>query len=288
MLLMDERTPIEALDVNGPYEFPNEIKPLQEFRDLALAARPDLKVAQQNLELAKSTYKLTVANGSTDPTWSVWTTHNPSFNNPYDYNTIGASVSFPIRLFDRNQGEKARTKLDITKNEDLVTGAAKRRARENLHEIRSCFPGRPDLGGHQRARKDDDVVLPCEIDDFQLEVRTRQEAGAGIQAAARRFQVHHRPRADDQVRVLARELLNDPAGSRNRHRHFGDRKPGGEDSLHREFGVFSGIETNGGKNPEWPDPIADRLSVHKPCDCGEASSDGGACGMCVLRITTSP
>jgi cobalt-zinc-cadmium efflux system outer membrane protein len=123
MLLMDDRTPIEALDVTGPFDFPNEIKRLQDFRDIALAARPDLKVAQQNLELAKSTYKLTVANGSTDPTWSLWTTHNPSFNNPYDYNTIGASVGFPIRLFDRNQGEKARTKLDIAKNEKLVDGA---------------------------------------------------------------------------------------------------------------------------------------------------------------------
>jgi outer membrane protein, heavy metal efflux system len=123
MLLMDQRTPIESLDVAGPYDFPNEIKPLQEFRDTALATRPDLRVAQQNLDLAKSTYKLTVANGSTDPTWSVWTTHNPSFNNPYDDNTIGASIGFPIRLFDRNQGEKARTKLDITRNEKLVDGA---------------------------------------------------------------------------------------------------------------------------------------------------------------------
>lgn len=123
MLLMDQRTPIESLDVTGPYDFPSEIKPLQEFRDTALAVRPDLRVAQQNLELAKSTYKLTVANGSTDPTWSVWTTHNPSFNNPYDDNTIGASIGFPIRLFDRNQGEKARTKLDITRNEKLVDGA---------------------------------------------------------------------------------------------------------------------------------------------------------------------
>ncbi len=123
MLLMDEQMPIEGLDVAGPFDFPNEIKPLPEFRDIAIGARPDLKVAEGNLDLAKSTYKLTVANGSTDPTWSVWTTHNPSFANPYDYNTIGASISFPIRLFDRNQGEKARTKLDITRNEKLVDGA---------------------------------------------------------------------------------------------------------------------------------------------------------------------
>jgi cobalt-zinc-cadmium efflux system outer membrane protein len=120
MLLIDRRTPLEGFDIAGPFEFPNEIKPLQDLREIALANRPDLRVAQQNLDLAKSTYKLTVANGSTDPTWSVWTTHNPSFANPYDYNTIGLSVGFPIRLFDRNQGEKARTQVDIARNERLL------------------------------------------------------------------------------------------------------------------------------------------------------------------------
>ena len=138
MLLMDQRTPIESLDVTGPFDFPNQIKPLQEFRDIALANRPDLKVAQQNLELAKSTYKLTVANGSTDPTWSVWTTHNPSFNNPYDYNTIGASVGFPIRLFDRNQGEKARTKLDITRNENSWTALRPRSSTTSTPPTTPC------------------------------------------------------------------------------------------------------------------------------------------------------
>ena len=48
-----------------------------------------------------------------------WWTHNPSFNNPFDNNTIGASVDIPLRIFDRNQGEKARTQLDIKRNERL-------------------------------------------------------------------------------------------------------------------------------------------------------------------------
>ena len=30
------------------------------------------------------------------------------------------SVSFPLRIFDRNQGEKQRTQLDISRNEQLV------------------------------------------------------------------------------------------------------------------------------------------------------------------------
>ena len=46
-------------------------------------------------------------------------THNPSFNNPYDYNTVGASVSIPLRIFDRNQGQKALTQIDIGRNERM-------------------------------------------------------------------------------------------------------------------------------------------------------------------------
>src|ERR1700686_42457 len=49
----------------------------------------------------------------------MWETHNPSFNNPYDNNTLGARVSIPLRIFDRNQGQKALTEIDIGRNERL-------------------------------------------------------------------------------------------------------------------------------------------------------------------------
>jgi cobalt-zinc-cadmium efflux system outer membrane protein len=111
--------PIERFDVSGLFDFTDQLRPLEEFRRIALAARPDLKASVQSVELARITYQLAVANGSTDPTFSVWWTHNPSFNNPYDNNTLGASVSIPLRIFDRNQGEKARTQVDIGRNERL-------------------------------------------------------------------------------------------------------------------------------------------------------------------------
>jgi cobalt-zinc-cadmium efflux system outer membrane protein len=119
LMLLNARTPIEQFDVSGPFDFSDELKPLEEFRSIALNARPDLKAAEQNLELAKITHKLAVANGSTDPTFSMWWTHNPAFNNPYGFNTLGASVSIPLRIFDRNQGEKARTQIDIGRNQRL-------------------------------------------------------------------------------------------------------------------------------------------------------------------------
>lgn len=119
LTLLNDRTPIDRFDVAGPFDFNPELMPLEEFRNLALSSRPDLKAAVQNVELARITHQLAVANGSTDPTFSVWITHNPSFNNPFDNNTIGASVSIPLRIFDRNQGEKARTQVDVVRNQRL-------------------------------------------------------------------------------------------------------------------------------------------------------------------------
>ncbi|HEX3875546.1 MAG TPA: TolC family protein [Bryobacteraceae bacterium] len=111
--LLDQRTPVDQFDTDGNFEFSPTVDTLEHFRDMALAERPDLRSALAAVEKAETDHRLAIANGSTDPTWSVWVTHNPSFNNPFDANTIGASVSIPLRLFDRNQGEKARTEIDI-------------------------------------------------------------------------------------------------------------------------------------------------------------------------------
>jgi len=123
LMLLNERTPIEQFDVTGPFDFSEQLRPLEEFRQVALEARPDLKEAVQNVELATINHQLAVANGSTDPTFSVWFTNNGSFSNPESTRTIGGSISIPLRIFDRNQGEKARTQIDIRRNERLRDAA---------------------------------------------------------------------------------------------------------------------------------------------------------------------
>jgi len=117
LMLLNDRTPTEQFDVTGPFEFSDGVPSLDEFRRIALDTRPDLKAAFQAVDKAKTDHHLAMANGSTDPTFTVWYTYNPSFNNPYDKHTIGFSVNIPLRIFDRNQGEKLRTQLDIGLNE---------------------------------------------------------------------------------------------------------------------------------------------------------------------------
>jgi cobalt-zinc-cadmium efflux system outer membrane protein len=113
-MLLDDRTQIERFDVSGPFDFIDEIMPLEEFRNIALEARPDLKAAAQSVELAKIAHRLAIANGSTDPTFSADFARNPPIPAYF-----GVSVMIPLRIFDRNQGEKARTQADIGRNERL-------------------------------------------------------------------------------------------------------------------------------------------------------------------------
>jgi outer membrane protein, heavy metal efflux system len=123
LTMLNDRTPIEQFDVTGTFDFDDQLAPREDFRKIAMDTRPDLKAAVEAVEKAQTDHKLAVANGSTDPTLSAWYTHNASTNNPFAYDTLGVSVSVPLRIFDRNQGEKLRTQLDITRNEKLRDAA---------------------------------------------------------------------------------------------------------------------------------------------------------------------
>lgn len=118
LTLLNDRTPIEQFDVSGAFDYADGLMPIDEFRALALATRPDLREAVQSVELAKVNHELAVANGSTDPTFGVDIARNPPIP-AY----VGVSVSIPLRIFDRNQGEKARTQIDIGRNERLRDAA---------------------------------------------------------------------------------------------------------------------------------------------------------------------
>jgi cobalt-zinc-cadmium efflux system outer membrane protein len=118
--LLNDRTPVDQFDVQGPFDFSDQLQPLDSFRQIALDTRPDLKAALESVQQADTNHKLALSNGSTDPTFGAWYTYNPSFNNPYAHQTLGLSVSIPLRIFDRNQGEKQRTQLDIGRNQQLT------------------------------------------------------------------------------------------------------------------------------------------------------------------------
>jgi cobalt-zinc-cadmium efflux system outer membrane protein len=123
LTLLNDRTPIEQFDVTGLFDFKDQLMPQEDFRKIALDTRPDLRAAVQAVDKAQTDHRLAIANGSTDPTFGAWYTHNGSFNNPAATNTIGVSVDVPLRIFDRNQGEKLRTQIDIARTQKLRDAA---------------------------------------------------------------------------------------------------------------------------------------------------------------------
>jgi outer membrane protein, heavy metal efflux system len=113
--LLDERTPIDQFDVQGAFDFTDQLQGLDSYHQVATDNRPDLRAALQSVQQADTNHKLAIANGSTDPTFSVDAGSNPPLD-PY----VGVGVSIPLRIFDRNQGEKQRTLIDITRNQQLA------------------------------------------------------------------------------------------------------------------------------------------------------------------------
>jgi cobalt-zinc-cadmium efflux system outer membrane protein len=107
---------VNQFDVSETFDFKEPVIALDELRKAAINNRPDLREAEESLEKARTDHRLAISNGSADPTFSVILSHQPDPLNTY----LGVSVSVPLRIFDRNQGEKARTLLDIQRNEKLV------------------------------------------------------------------------------------------------------------------------------------------------------------------------
>jgi cobalt-zinc-cadmium efflux system outer membrane protein len=118
LALLNDRTPVDQFDVDGPFDFADQMPSLDEIRQAALDTRPDLRAAAQTVDKSKVDHKLAIANGSADPIFGFDVGRNP----PIDA-YFGVSVSFPLRIFDRNQGEKKRTDLDIGRSQQLLDAA---------------------------------------------------------------------------------------------------------------------------------------------------------------------
>jgi cobalt-zinc-cadmium efflux system outer membrane protein len=118
LMLLNDRTPVEQFDVMGVFDFNDKILPLEECRKIALDIRPDLKAATKALDKAKTDHRLALSNGSADPIFGLDVGRNPPIDTYF-----GVRVNIPLRIFDRNQGEKRRTQLDIDRNQRLLDSA---------------------------------------------------------------------------------------------------------------------------------------------------------------------
>ena len=114
LALLNDHTPLDQFDVTGPFDFAEALPPLSDVEERAVTVRPDLRSAETAVRRAEADHKLAIANGTADPTIGgeyLW--------NPQVQNTVGVNVSIPLRIFDKNQGEKARTAVEINRTQKL-------------------------------------------------------------------------------------------------------------------------------------------------------------------------
>jgi cobalt-zinc-cadmium efflux system outer membrane protein len=94
----------DSFDIAGELMPPPVAESLAELEQRATAARPDYIAAKAAIRLADANVKLAFAQGMTDPT----------IEGEYDRsgadNSAGFNISIPLRIFDRNQGNKETAK----------------------------------------------------------------------------------------------------------------------------------------------------------------------------------
>ena len=105
-------------DVAGGFDYQPVTMKLEDLQAKALAERPDLRAARQGVTAANSQYELQKANGKVDPTG----TFNYSHVSDASSASLFANVQIPI--FNRNQGEIARTQYAITQAQELAHAAS--------------------------------------------------------------------------------------------------------------------------------------------------------------------
>ena len=107
----------ENYDVDGTLDYQPVHSDLEGFKMLAVRSRPDLRAALQGVTAARSQESLAVANGKRDLDVSFDYTHVSTIN-------VGAFFfNMQIPVFDRNQGEIARTRAAITQSQELAAEA---------------------------------------------------------------------------------------------------------------------------------------------------------------------
>ena len=167
LMLLNDRTPVEKFDVTGPYAFQEPVSTLEDVRQIAMATRPDLKAAVETEDKARTDNRLALANGTSDPTFGVDVGRNPPLPS-----YIGINVTFPLRIFDKNQGEKLRTKLDIDRAAKARTAAEA----QVLSDVDSAYATLSSTIELLRPYKREYLPQATEVRDIMRNATTGQEA----------------------------------------------------------------------------------------------------------------
>jgi cobalt-zinc-cadmium efflux system outer membrane protein len=121
-------------DVAGSFDYQPVKGSVEDFQAKALETRPDLRAAQQGVTAANSQYALQKVIAKKDVTAQISYTHLTDINN------VSLFGQIPLSIFDRNQGEIARTGFAITQaqeQEKFTDGQVLTDVRDAFEALRS-------------------------------------------------------------------------------------------------------------------------------------------------------
>jgi cobalt-zinc-cadmium efflux system outer membrane protein len=104
-VLLGSDKPRTDFDVVGDVVPPLVSTTMEDLEQKALLARPDYHAAYLGVAVADANTKLAYANGTTDPTIEA------DYDRNGPDNSVGFSLNIPLRIFDRNQGNKETSKF---------------------------------------------------------------------------------------------------------------------------------------------------------------------------------
>jgi cobalt-zinc-cadmium efflux system outer membrane protein len=105
-------------DVMGELSYQALKGNVEDFQALAMKERPDFRAAELGVTAANSQVALAKANGKVDVTGTY------NFTHVAGENSASIFANFPLPIFDRNQGEIARTKYALAQAEEQKQSAS--------------------------------------------------------------------------------------------------------------------------------------------------------------------
>ena len=125
--LMGIATPSPAFDVTGDIVPPVVQATREQLLQAAMASRPDIAAAHAGVNAAQAAYRVAVANGTADPTVEG------EYERLGTVNSYGGNVNIPVRIFDRNQGNKQTARLQVD-NARLTEEAARNQVTSDVDQ----------------------------------------------------------------------------------------------------------------------------------------------------------
>jgi outer membrane protein, heavy metal efflux system len=116
--LLGYQTVPEDFDVTGDFDYKGVTMKLEDLQAQALQNRPDYRAAVLGVAAAKSQYELAKANGKVDITGTA------NYDHVSDTSAASFFGSLQIPIFNRNQGEIARTNYAINQAQELQLAAS--------------------------------------------------------------------------------------------------------------------------------------------------------------------